>query len=89
MARVTIVVSHLVNFLFMLLAPAWMRDQTPDKDHFYRRRFTVKHRAKKARIKLLWIVVAIICLIFPYPHIITVLLLLTTFVTFSWLDESN
>ncbi|WP_415881612.1 hypothetical protein ACMXYX_10400 [Neptuniibacter sp. QD72_48] len=82
-------VNHLFNFFLMLLAPEWMRDQTPDKDHFYRRLFTAKHRAKRNKIKLLWICVLSLCVLFPFPHAIAALVLLTTFITFSWLDESN
>lgn len=73
----------------MLMTPVWMRDKTPDKDHFYRRLFTAKHRAKKNKIKFLWIFVLSLCLVLPSPHVIFALVLLTTFISFSWLDESN
>ena len=80
---------HLCIFTLLLMAPAWMRDRTPDENHFYRRLFTVKHRAKKARARQLWIAVLLFLLLFPYPPLIVAMLLFTTFLTFSLLDESN
>jgi hypothetical protein len=66
-----------------------MRDRTPDSDHFYRRFFTAKHRAKRSKAKLIWIAVLFLLILFPYPPLIVSLLLFTTFLTFSLLDESN
>ncbi len=80
---------HLLIFLLLLLAPGWMRDQTPDRDHFYRRLFTARHRAKRSRAKSLWILAFFLMLFFPYPPLMVALLLFTTFITFSLLDESN
>lgn len=76
-------------FALLLLAPAWMRDRTPDENHFYRRFFTAKHRAKKAKAKRLWIGVLLLLLLFPHPPLIVTMLLFTTFLTFCLLDESN
>ncbi|WP_286238016.1 hypothetical protein [Neptuniibacter halophilus] len=80
---------HLLAFLLMLLAPGWMRDRTPDEKHFYRRFFTRRHRAKRSKAKLLWIAALCLMLFFPYPPLMVALLLFTTFITFSLMDESN
>ena len=81
--------SELIDFYCMLLAPAWMRDRTPDETHFYRRFFTAKYRAKRNKAKWLWIGMLALMLCFPYPPLMLAVLLFTTFLTFSLLDESN
>jgi hypothetical protein len=80
---------HLLAFLITLVSPVWMQDRTPDENHFYRRFFTKKHRAKRSKAKLLWIGVLLLILMFPYPPLIVSMLLFTTFLTFSMMDESG
>lgn len=80
---------HLISFILAFLKPSWMQDKTPDASHFYRRLFTSKHRAKRAKARLLWIGVGGLMLAFPYPPLIIALSLFTTFITFSLMDESN
>jgi len=80
---------HLLGFFISLWSPVWMQDQTPDETHFYRRVFTKKHRVKRSKAKLLWIGMLLLMLFFPYPPLIVSLLLFTTFLTFSLMDESG
>ena len=81
--------SELIGFYLMLLTPAWMQDRTPDETHFYRRFFTAKYQAKKEKIKWLWIATCTVLLCFPYMPLRLTQALFSTFLTFSFLDESN
>ena len=80
--------KYFVLFHCWLAAPNWMRDHTPDQDHFYRRLFTAKHKAKRRKVKSIWITALSVLLLFPSPPIIVATLLFTTFLSFSYLDES-
>ncbi|MAY41648.1 MAG: hypothetical protein CMI05_04940 [Oceanospirillaceae bacterium] len=80
---------YLLAFYSWFLAPQWMQNRTPDYDHFYRRFFTAKHKAKRSIAKLIWIAALLLLLFFPYPPLIVSLLLFTTFISFSLLDESK
>lgn len=81
--------AYLIDFYFLLFVPSWMQDRTPDESHFYRRFFTAKHRAKRSKAKWLWIGMLSLMACFPYPPVMVAMLLFTTFLTFSLLDESN
>ncbi|MGI1670556.1 MAG: hypothetical protein K6L74_09565 [Neptuniibacter sp.] len=80
---------HILAFAFLLFTPVWMQDHTPDEKHFYRRFFTKKHRAKRSKAKQLWIGMLLLMLLFPSPPLIVSMLLFTTFLTFSLMDESG
>ena len=80
---------YLVEFSLSLLLPQWMHDQQPDEQHFYRRMFTKKHQKKRSAVKLLWIAMCCIWLVFPYPFLVISSGLFTTFLAFSLMDESG
>ncbi|WP_028299732.1 hypothetical protein [Oceanospirillum beijerinckii] len=67
----------------------WMRNKTPDKDHFYRRGFTRRYQVRKNRIKDLWIGGGLIALSYPVPAFLAILGLFCCFLTFAFLDENS
>lgn len=80
---------YLIAFLMTLVLPNWMQDKHPDEQHFYRRKFTSKHRAKRHKVKSLWIGSGLIALLFPLPAVLVTVFLFTTFLSFSLMDESG
>ncbi|WP_027857657.1 hypothetical protein [Marinobacterium jannaschii] len=81
--------AHLLRFLISLMFPHWMQDQTPDQNHFYRRVFTSRHKARVKRLYLLWLGAMSIVLIFPSLPLLIIVTLFTTFISFSFLDEAS
>ncbi|MDI3325492.1 hypothetical protein QKW35_14005 [Pontibacterium granulatum] len=81
--------SHWLKFLLMLLAPGWMQDRTPDESHFYRRQFTSDHRKKRKKVRYIWLSAASVCLLQPSLPMFIFVGLLSTFLSFSLLDESS
>lgn len=80
---------HLALFIGLLLCPSWMHDQTPDERHFYRRLFTARHRARKRCVKYIWLSAASIWMLSPSLPLMIFITLLSTFLSFSLLDESR
>jgi len=66
----------------------WMRNQTPDVTHFYRRGFTKHFLSRNRRLKELWIGSGLLALTFPVPAFMLILGLLCCFVSFAFLDEA-
>ncbi len=79
---------HLIAFVLYRLSPVWMQDRTPDEKHFYRRLFTEKHRAKRKAVKYIWLSAASLLILFPSVPLMVFIGLLSTFLSFSLLDES-
>lgn len=80
---------HWLRFLILLLAPAWMQDRTPDERHFFRRRFTLKHYKKRKKVRYIWLSAISVWLINPTLPMMIFVGLLSTFLSFSLLDESS
>jgi hypothetical protein len=78
-----------VFWLIHTFAPSWMHDRTPDKHHFYRRKFTRQYQQRKRWVTKLWAGVGLLCLVIPIAPLVVAVLLLTAFVSFSVLDESQ
>lgn len=66
---------------------SWMKNETPDKKHFYRRGFTKAYLARKRRLKDLWIGSGLLALTFPVPAFLMILALFCCFISFAFLDE--
>jgi len=79
----------LFRFLLSLWLPDWMQNRQPEKEHFYRRKFTASYRAKKQRVAYLWIGSGLLMLLIPLPSFIITTSLLATFISFSLLDETQ
>lgn len=73
--------------LFKHLQLPWMRNRQPDPDHFYRRGFTSDYRARRRRLKELWIGSGLLALVLPEPAFWLILLILSCFISFAFLDE--
>lgn len=76
------------NFIRFFTLP-WMKDKTPDAQHFYRRGFTPRYIARKKKIRDLWIGGGVIVLSYPVPAVFTIIGLLCCFITFAFLDEGS
>jgi len=71
------------------LKPNWLSDCTPDKNHFHRRRFTAKYKSKQRIVRGIWLSFAVVALCFQALQIFFALGLLTTFISFCILDETE
>lgn len=80
---------HGLRFLILLLSPDWMQDRTPDEKHFFRRRFTLKHYQKRKKVRYIWLSAVSIWLINPTLPMMIFVGLLSTFLSFSLLDETS
>ncbi|BFM16201.1 hypothetical protein R50073_23840 [Maricurvus nonylphenolicus] len=85
-------IKALIKFYWQLFhhiwRPAWLTIDKPQSDHFHRRRFTKKYRKKVQIVKSLWISSGIVMLAFPLLPVTIGIGLLTTFISFSILDET-
>lgn len=80
---------ELLRFMLTLVLPDWMQNRQPDEAHFYRRKFTRAYRAKKQRVAVLWCGSGLLMLLIPVPAFVITTSLLTTFISFSLLDETS
>lgn len=69
--------------------PHWTANESPDRGHPHRRRFTRGYRRKRGIVKNLWIASGLVMAIQASPAIILALALGTTFLSFVILDETN
>ncbi len=69
--------------------PIWLDVRSPDEYHFHRRRFTRKYRNKQRIVRSLWFSMSLVVLAFPLMHFAVFVSLLTTFVSFCILDETE
>ncbi|WOG28648.1 hypothetical protein [Endozoicomonas sp. 8E] len=83
---------YLITLISMMLKitwqPDWMQDQLPDNRHFYRRTLTGSYRAKKKIVKNIWIAAGLLMLINPVIHIVMLIALPVTLLSFVILDET-
>lgn len=79
--------EHFGQALQMFFQPEWIRNRTPESEHFYRRTLTPQYRAKKRLVYYLWISVLLTMLIIPFLAYVFAASLFTTFVSFMILDE--
>lgn len=81
--------GHDVHELLSSLLPDWLRDRRPDPNHFHRRRFTRRHRAKMRIVKKLWIGTGLITLINPVLPFAVTAGIIATLTSFVILDETE
>ena len=72
-----------------LFLPAWRQNKFPDPNHPWRRTFTSGYRRKKEVVVWLWYGCTIGILLLSTIAWMVILLLLTTFISFSILDETD
>ena len=75
-------------WLDLYLFPHWMHDRTPDPLHPYRRLFTRKHQRKRNLVKSVWIGAGLLILVHPVLHIMLLIALPATLLSFAILDET-
>ena len=76
------------DWLYRLILPYWTRDQSPDRKHPHKRRFTRSYRRKQGIVKNLWIVSGLVMAVLATPAMILAITLGTTFLSFVILDET-
>lgn len=83
-----------MRFIFLLLQrcflPGWRQNtdlNQGDSHHFYRRTLSAKYLKKKSMVKNFWIAAGAIVLIQPVLHVMLVVAMFTTFLSFMYLDE--
>jgi len=70
--------------------PLWRQnvDQNQgDERHFYRRTLCAEYQKKKSTVKNFWIAAGVVVLIQPFLHVVLVVAIFTTFISFMYLDE--
>lgn len=72
-----------------LMLPRWRQRKFPDPGHPWRRSFTASYRRKKKIVVWLWYGCALGIVLLSSIAGIVVLLLLTTFISFAILDETE
>ena len=76
------------DWLHRLFLPSWIRDQSPDRDHPHKRRFTPVYRRKKGIVRNIWIVSGLTMIILATPAMALAITMGTTFLSFVILDET-
>ncbi|MGY8871802.1 MAG: hypothetical protein ACKVJE_15295 [Pseudomonadales bacterium] len=79
----------LMKMLWLAIIPAWMQNEQPDSQHFYRRQFTKSYQRKRLIVRRLWVCSAFLVLLFPTMAFASIVVLLSTFLSFCLLDETN
>jgi hypothetical protein len=69
------------------LLPLWLTHAVPDPKHFSHRRLTTLYQRRTNIVKMLWLFVALVLMLFPFPAFAVPLCLFISFVSFSVLDE--
>jgi len=59
------------------------------QNHHHYRRFSKRYQKKQSIVKNFWIGAGLITIIFPIMPLMVVLLIFTTFLSFSFLDETE
>ena len=77
--------TRLVDLIIILSA----QDRTPDPNHHYRRAYTERYRAKKRVVYYFWVTSLLCMLVVPTVGFVTTAGLFTTFISFSYLDETD
>jgi hypothetical protein len=68
--------------------PSWLRDRTPDRAHFHRRRYTRGYCRKRGIVRNVWIGTALVMLCGPDLAWVCAESLFATFLSFAILDET-
>jgi hypothetical protein len=76
------------KWLCRLLLPSWTGDQSPDRDHPHKRRFTRVYRRKKGIVRDLWIASGLVMILLATPAIALAIAMGTAFLSFVILDET-
>lgn len=79
---------HRRGFFIRVFLPAWMADKRPDPNHFYRRCFTARYRAKRSLVKNVWIAAGAIMLCGPTAPMLLIVGLSASLISFIILDET-
>jgi hypothetical protein len=76
------------DWLQHFVLPRWTRDQSPDRNHPHRRRFTAGYRRKQGIVRNIWIASGTVMILQATPAVILAIALGTTFLSFLILDET-
>lgn len=71
------------------ILPDWVSERRSDPRHSHGRRYTRRYRKKQEIVKSVWIGSGVMMLAFPALPFIVALSLLTTFLSFVILDETD
>lgn len=80
---------YLGLFSDYFVAPHYHQQVVIDDQHSHYRRFTARYKKKQGVVKNFWIAAGLITLMFPLLHVAIIISMLTTFASFSVLDESE
>ncbi len=79
----------LLLMIRLAILPDWMHYQYPDQHHFYRRKFTTQHHAKRKVVKKIWLFAGAIMICFPALPFVIITSLLTLLLSLAVLDETS
>jgi len=77
-----------IDWLRRQILPEWTRDESPDRRHPHKRRFTRGYVRKKEIVKNLWIGSGLLMILLATPALMLAIAMGTTFLSFVILDET-
>jgi hypothetical protein len=80
---------YLCIWRYYLLSSHFHQEIVSDPDHHHYRRYSKQYKRKQSMVKNLWIGMGLITMAFPFLHVFIILSMLTTFASFSFLDETE
>jgi len=78
-----------LDWLQRHVLPQWTQDESPDREHPHKRRFTPAYLRKKGIVKNLWIGSGLLMILLATPALMLALTMGTTFLSFVILDETT
>jgi hypothetical protein len=76
-------------FKWAMALPDWLRADRADFEQAHRRRESAHYRARKRRVKTLWIVAGLTMVLNPEVYFVALVALITTFLSFGILDNNS
>jgi len=84
---------HLTLWRHYLLSQLYREEFITNSEHcithHHYRRFSKRYKKKQSIVKSFWIIAGLITIVFPILPLAIVLFILTTFLSFSFLDETK
>lgn len=93
-AEDAILLAHFLLFYWNLwnsriVSQYYRQEFVYPSDHHYYRRYTSRYKKKIAIVKNIWMTAGVTLAVFPYLPLFITLVMLTTFISFSVLDETE
>ena len=84
-----LITFHMSTLQQQLLSGHYREEIILDEQHPHYRRLSKRYKKKLETVKTFWIVAGMIILLFPLLHVAMISALITTFLSFCFLDETQ